>query len=233
MCPSIGIGIRINKSFQPYWTPRELTDGNTVAWYDSQDLSTITKDAGTGEVSLWKDKLLSGHDLICNDATAKPIWSLDGILFDGINDYLRTVSFVFEQPEFIYILLKQKTFIQNSYILDGNDGDSGGLYQNWASPMIRLIAGTFSQPSSDLLMNTWGIVRILFNHDVVGGSKLQVNENVATVGDFGVNNMNGFVIGGHWNAGNWANIEVKEIILRKSADNPEIEQIIYDYLKKK
>jgi hypothetical protein len=36
-------------------------DGNTVAWFDSQDLTTITKDE-SDKVSLWKDKLLQVSD---------------------------------------------------------------------------------------------------------------------------------------------------------------------------
>jgi len=39
-----------------------LQDGNTVGWYIASDLSTITKD-GSNKVSVWADKLASGHNL--------------------------------------------------------------------------------------------------------------------------------------------------------------------------
>src|ERR1035437_6234377 len=99
--------------------PTVLTDGNTVAWYDFNQLSTVTKDGGTGEVSRWNDYLGSGHDLLQSVATRYPIWSSDGITFDGSNDYMRAVDFTLNQPEFIYIVFKNVSWSGTHYIFDG------------------------------------------------------------------------------------------------------------------
>src|ERR1035437_7652790 len=83
--------------------PSILTDGNTVAWYDFNQASTITKDA-SNNVSRWNDYLGSGHDLIQATTANKPVWSANGILSDGVTKIMKTATFTYNQPEFIYIV---------------------------------------------------------------------------------------------------------------------------------
>ena len=49
----------------------------------------------------------------------------------------------------------------------------------------------------------------------------------------GVQNAGGFTLGSSYVPGNYSNIQVKEIILRKIADAAGDEQDIYDYLANK
>lgn len=208
-----------------------LNDGNTVAWYDGSELSTITKDVTTSEVSRWKDKLLSGRDLLQSVATKYPIYSSDGILFDGSNDYMKAAGFTFIQPEFIYIVVKQLTWTLNDIFFDGNTTVTGMIRDRTGTPKIEAYAGAYSADNSDLALNTWKIIRCLFNG---ASSKLQVGESAAITGSFGAQNMNGFTLGANGNTTQgWANIQVKEVILRKIADEEKDEKIIYNYLKNK
>lgn len=204
---------------------------NTVAWYIADDLTTITKDAGTGEVSLWKDKLNSGHDLVQNTATKLPIWSANGILFDGINDALKTAAFTYGQPEFIYMVVKQITWAGGTFF-DGYYAAGGMIQQYPSSPGIVAYANGGDYPTNwNLTMNTWSIVRLLFNY---GSSKLQVNAGTAVTGYFGPNDISGITLGGLGSGtSDYCNVEFKEVICRNKVDSSDDETAIYNYLKNK
>jgi hypothetical protein len=225
-----GLSMTLNRVFAEDF----LRDGETTAWYDSQDLTTITKDAGTGEVSLWKDKLLSGNDLVQAVATRYPIWSTAGITFDGLNDYLQG-TFTLEQPEQIYVVLKQLTFANSSRIFDGIGGNNGTLsqYNAGVPPALSVYCGTaWSTTNTNLDINILGIIRILFNG---AGSKLQINATAATTGNFGDLDMGGLTLGGRGDIptiGN-SNFIISEMIIRKVADSAGNEAAIYAYLKAK
>ena len=207
--------------------PLVVYDGNTVGWYDYNDLTTITKD-GANRVSVWADKLGSGHDLLQVNGADQPLWSLaNGVLFDGVSEYMKA-AFAYIQPEFIYFVGRQVTWTINDYIFDGNTIIKGVLTQAVATPQIRTYAGTNSALDANLAVNTFGIVRVLFNGL---NSSLQVNENAAWNGNSGASDMNGFTLGASGNNLAFSNIEVKEIPLRRTADNAATQTIIYDYLE--
>ena len=233
------IGLKISKGLfiekgllkNPYSFPAIIEDGNTVAWYLSDDLSTITKD-GSDLVSVWADKLGSGHDLIQNTGINQPLWVLnDGILFDGIAQFMKTATFTFNQPEMIYIVFRQITWTNDDRVFDGDTTNSAAVYQSGTLPDVKLYAGSTSGANSDLIMGVFGIARVLFNG---ANSSFQINETPQIVGNFGLSNMGGFTLGSR-GAHNieWSNIQVKEIILRKIADSAQDEQDIYDYLAAK
>jgi len=84
--------------------------------------------------------------------------------------------------------------------------------------------------NNDLSVNTWGIVRILFNG---ASSELIINGGSATTGDFGSDDMGGIILGAQQSGAGWGNVEFKEIIIRKIADTPTNETAILDYLNTK
>jgi len=141
---------------------------------------------------------------------------------------MKCLGFIWNQPEFIYIVFRQVTWAANAFIFDGNATNTGVLQQIVLTPNLSAYAGIASAVNTNLAINTWGIVRVLFNGAT---SKLQVNATAATTGNFGAIDMNGFTLGRPGNtASNYSNIEVKEIIGRSSAVG---EAAIYAYLKAK
>jgi len=210
--------------------PAILKDGNTVAWYDSSNIATVIKD-GSNFVSRWNDKLGSGHDLIQATGASQPLWGASGITFDGINDYLKTTSFTFNQPEFMYLVLKMPIWRHNSFIMDGYINNTGALYEYTTSPNIESYVGNApALGNSNLIPGAFGIIRFLL-YGV--NSKLKINKTAATTGNPGVNNMSGITIGCAGNTSAFANIVVKEMIFRKVSDTVTNEGIIYNYLEKK
>jgi hypothetical protein len=213
------------------WTVGEIIirSGNTVAWYDSADLTTVTKD-GSNLVSRWNDKLASGHDLIQATATNQPLWSSDGILFDGSDNYMRTATFSLVKPEFIYIVFKLLVWqAGNRRVFDGFT-DGGGALVIHTSPNMYGYAGSWSTPNTGLPVGIFCIVRILFNGV---SSKLIVNATTPISDNFGSNDMAGFILGAEGNITSYSNIQVKEIICRNVSDSSGDEAAIYAYLKAK
>jgi len=160
----------------------------------------------------------------------RPLWSADGIAFDGTNDFLKTSPFSLAQPEMIYAVMKQVTWTKDDYLFDGNATNGGKLTQDTATPKIGIYSGAYLTGNANLAVNTWGIVRALFSG---ASSSLQVNETAALTGNAGTAYMGGFTIGAR-GAGDasFGRITAKEIIIRK-AYNAADDAILYAYLKAK
>ena len=205
--------------------------GNTVAWYDSTDLTTITKDGGN-LVSSWRDKLLSGHDLTQGGYDIiKPVYSSNGLLFDGTYDFMFTGALTLNQPAFIYMVIKQVTWTSSDYIFNFGWVDNCIMCQLDATPGLRAYAGTFSSQNSGLSVNAFGILRILFNG---ASSKLIVNDLTPIIWNAGANNLGALTLGSQTGGVYFnSNIQVKEIILRNISDSEGDEAAIYAYLKNK
>ena len=203
-------------------------DTNTVAWYDTQDLSTVTKNAGQ-ETSLLIDKLLSGHDLYQVGAGTYPLWSTLGLLFDGSNDFLYTGAFStpYEQPEQIYLVIKRITWGAGNYMIDGATASTGGVYDSNATPNIAAYAGLASG-NTPMPLDQYVIIRVLFNGL---DSKLQVDAATVITGNFSASDMGGITIGrpiGY--AGDSSNMQFMEGIFRKVVDDVPTENAIFNYL---
>jgi len=209
--------------------PLVIYDGNTVGWFDHDDLTTITKD-GANRVSVWADKLGSGHDLLQANGADQPLWSLaDGVLFDGVSDYMKTLTFPYIQPEFIYFVGRQVTWTITDIIFDGNSPTQRmAFYQHSTTPGVKLYAGTISSGNINLAVNTWGIARMLFSGI---NSSIQINETAPVISSAGLHNGDGFVLGAAHNGATQSNIEVKEILLRRTVALAPEQTIIYNYLK--
>ena len=209
--------------------PSVLDDGNTVAWYDY--LKLVTKD-GSDFVSVWGDQSGLSHDLLQAVGTNQPKWfSINGILFDGIDNFLKTAAFALIQPEMIYIVFKQLTWTNDDRIFDGNAVNSGLMRQTGASPGLGLFAGSVGPSNVNLILDTYGIARVLFNGV---SSKFIINETTPIIGDAGSSDMGGFTLGARGDGtATYGNIQVKEVIIRKVADAAQDEADIYSYLSTK
>jgi len=208
-----------------------INDGNTKGWYISDSTATITKD-GTDSTSVWADYLGSGRDLLAADNTkAQPIWSATGILFNGTTNFLHANAFTFNQPCFFYLVMKHITWTSAEIIFDGNVTGRTRLYQYDSTPELVASADSPTTPNDNLVLDTWGIVRVLFN----GASSIfQINATSATTGDFGARNAEGFTLGYRPDTQDrFGNFEVTEIILRNYADSDADQTLIVNYLNAK
>ena len=223
--------ITFGKTGETATVTNNVAIANTVGWYVSGDGSDtyVTKD-GSDFVSVWKDLSGSSHPLNQATGTNQPKWESDGILFDGVDNFLKAGPFTCNQPIFIYLVFKQIIWNHRNQIFDGNTPDNVTLYQYTSAPSIMAYAGGTVILNGNLAINTFGVVRILYNGV---SSKLIVDDTVPTLGNFGSNSLNGFTLGRGGGVVNFSNIKVKEIIIRSADDDAATEASIYAYLKNK
>jgi hypothetical protein len=208
--------------------PACLDDANHW-WYDATDLTTITKD-GSNLVSVWAAKggAATGKNLLQATGTKQPLWVTPGtIRFDGVDNFLKSAAFTWNQPCFIYMIVKQITWVQYDTLIDGDISFTLCLRQRTTTPTIALRSPNYACLNSDLTLNNWGIIRILLNG---ASSKIQVDGNAATTGNPGTNSPLGFTVGAV-GAGNdnFSNIEVKDIVC-VDIDDAANETEIYNWL---
>lgn len=173
---------------------------------------------------------ITGNHLIQATGANQPLQQSTGILFDGVNDYLKTLVFLYNQPCFIYMVFRQVTWASPDQIFDGNGSISCLVIQSTSapSPNLEFYGGILLGNNANLPVNTFGIMRVLFNGV---NSFLRINNTAPLNGNAGNNNMTGFTLASLGNfTARFSNIEVKEIILRKVADSAAVQNQIYNYL---
>jgi hypothetical protein len=203
--------------------------GNTVAWYDFTDATTLTDDGG-GRISSWRDKLMSGHDLTAA-VGARPTLTANGVLFDGAANFMKTAGFVYDQPAMAYIVVNSVTWISAAQFFDGNANYSFAPNEQGASPQISLYCGVTLVPNMNIPINGLCILRFLGNG---ANSKMQLNNNIATIGDAGTSDPGGITLGSKGDGtGAFGNMNFREAIFRNVVDSAPDEAAIYAYLKAK
>ena len=206
--------------------PNVLDDGNTDGWYDyKRELTLIS---GVDGVSVWGDISGNGNDLLQADPNKQPELTEDGILFDGVDDFMKAV-YALVQPTQVYIVFKQITWLANMGIFSGT-GANLFFYQNGVTPDLKVFAGSLGGANDNAPLDTYVIARVLMNG---ASSKTIINETTPVTGNFGAADMDGITVGSRNNGGNPGHSEIKEIIVRKIADASGDEQDIYDYLSAK
>ena len=208
-----------------------LADGNTVLWVDSEE--NVTKN-GANKVSVWGDKSGQGNDLLQATGASQPLYSTNGILFDGANDFMKAIPFTLVQPEMVYIVFKQVTWSYTTRVFDGGSTNAMVLSQRPTSPDLNIQVGGYSSSLSldntNLSVNTFGIARCLY--DGVN-SKFIIDDTTPVTGSVSTLSAGGFSLGARGSNALHSNIEVKEVIIRKVADSAEDEALIYQYLSNK
>lgn len=212
-----------------------INDGNTVAWYLADDITTITKNE-SNLVTAWNDKLGSGHNLIGGadyPPAYCPIWSSTGITFDGAQNYMETAGFTLNQPEFVYMVVKVfSTSPEYGVIFNGIGGGIGLIYlYDISESGARVKAqAQFEMVSAGISTNSFIIIRALYNGV---SSKVIINGGTPVIGNVGTGNMGGFALGSRSQDDGPSYVQVKEIILRDVSDSSGDETLIYNYLKAK
>ena len=226
-----------------HWTsypPVILYDTNTIAWYDSTVVSSITKD-GSNRVSAWADKLGSGHNLLQATGSNQPLYTTNGIDFNLYGGYANTnlhADFTYSQPNCIYSVLqvpalnqwwynifgkRNATSYMGPFLANGPDGTTG----------LRIKAykdgggGTVYSPTVDITYGQYYVIRTTFSSTCA----LQVNAGSTVTVDSNNLPFNGIDIGN--SDYGTQRIILKEMICRTISDTTTNSDLIYAYLKAK
>jgi len=202
---------------------------NTVGSFDHE--IGVTKNE-SNHVSVWADELeQAGSNFVTVGGT--PIHSDDGILFDGVNDMLKTAAIAaLDQPTTVYIVVKQITWTIVDKLFDGVANDRGWLGQSTVTPSLRIYAGTTESSNYLYLpLDTWAIVRVCFNG---AASYIRVNNENKLVASIGTNNLGGFTIGARGDGlSAFSHCQYKKIVLRDVAESAELDYQIHYHLRRK
>lgn len=204
--------------------PEPITALTPAAWYRYGIGITVN---GQG-VSSWADQSGNGRDLLQGtDGARPPLQADNSILFNGTDEFL-AAAFTLNQPESVYILFNPVSFTANDRILDGATLNTGGVIQTTSTPTLRLNAGTNTAGFSGPAVGVYGVVAAVFN----GASSVQqFNNNTPVVADAGLGNMGGLTLGANGVAvGNYANIQVKEVIVFAAAHDAATRATVITYL---
>lgn len=208
--------------------------GNLAGWWTADYGITI----GTG-VSSWLDRSGNGRTLSQGTGSKQPAFGstgpngLPGLTFDGVDDLLATGSFTLNQPETVYMIVKQVTWTNDDYFVDGNTNNGLVIYQDTATPRINQYAGAVGGTNSNLAVNTWGVVCAVFNN---ASSLSRVNNTSDVTGTVGTNNAGGVVAGADGPAGannKHSNIILSELLVYSAAHNSTQRSTVVNYLMKR
>ena len=196
---------------------------NLEAWYRFNVGITVV---GAG-ADTWADQSGNARDLRQVTDTKRPSEESDGsLLADGVDNSM-TVAFTLKQPTSIYCLGRMVTHSAAGYFWDGSFVNSGGLQTTAPSPTILMSAGGFVPTTTDLAVNTYGVV--ICGYDGANGS-IQVNKNSATTGDVGTNDMDGFELATRGDNSSFGNIQYKEIVIYSDIKDAAAQLQVINYL---
>lgn len=209
-----------------------LNDGNTVAWFDAEASDTITKDE-SNRVSLWKDKLLSGRDLVQVDTDKMPVQGYAGtrtsMYFEGTDEYMRLTATV-AQPFKIYMVYRHHGAITESGIFNSVTPDANIRFQA-KDGVYKILGGTGWGATYPLpQQQCYNIVSILFAGT---SSVISINDIAGTPASGGVKGFTAIDFGGSSALGTYEPLDIDEIIIRKVNDSAEVSTAIYNYLRVK
>lgn len=190
------------------WTPADIT---TALWYDASDSSTITESSGS--VSQWDDKSGGSKNLVqalggsqpTTDLVAAELNGLNTIRFDGTESMAESTKT--NTTPFTRFLVYRDRAADGTIIYSAQSGNAFNLYV----PSGVLAANNGTDLSSGINPTS---AQEIISAVTFGGvsSEIFVDGDSKATGTTGTNSETGFTIGGWYNGGANADIDVAEII---------------------
>ena len=205
-----------------------IITANSVFDFDA-DLGVTVEN--TDRVINWADQLVNVGDLLRGTGSSRrPVLITNGnpasdgnaIEFDGTDDGLVVVGgFTWNQPETLYLVMKQITWVSARSILAGFTSNTMVFAQKTSTPNLRIYAGTELGLNGDLAVDTWGIVCLVYNGV---NSSIRINNNTKLAGDAGTANASGLMLGLNAVSVAASNIRVARILGYDTAAHSDAEQ---------
>ena len=214
--------------------PSFLTsDGYTTGWFDYAEAGkvTTTEYEGLYYVTQWIDRR-AATPILTGYSNEEPTLHADGIWVKDLayGNVMMQGAFTLIQPTTLYIVVKQIDWVSVNTLMDGYNAD-GRLRQNNTEPGLMASAGHYSTQNDNLAMNTWGIIRIVFNDTA---STFQINNTAEINFDAGPANMGGITIGNVRGGGLPVESYWKEVICRSGVEDTDANWTdVFNYLNAK
>lgn len=234
-----GGGVPINPDARTF-IDRVIADGGTVE--DISFLNSFVKNAKAN--NYWSDIVAAYSPSwgVKGTTTASSLYSITGVAtdllqaaatnrptisaadlagksrltFDGIDNFMKTPAFTFNQPETVVIGGYQAvTWGNNKDVFDGDTILKMQLRQQTTSPLMDMYAGTFGPAPANVTIGSDFHIRALFNGV---SSVFQRDAETANTGNVGASNAGGFTLGATGDgASKFGNIKIGMVVLLSSA----------------
>jgi len=213
----------LNDMWLDYWDFFPNDFPNLIQWNRFNQGITVT---GSG-VSQWDDQSGQGnHYLQGVDANRMTLQGNGALLGNGVDQFIKTAGYTLPQPATVFLRFKQLSWVANDRVFDG--AIQTVLAQVGSSPQLQIFAGVgFVPMSPSLPLNTLGTVVIVFNG---AASQIQLENNAPTVGDAGVQVLNGTTLGATASGTQNSNIEVWEQVIYSDVKTQTEIQRVVNYL---
>ncbi len=157
-------------------------DGNLLAWYDGDTLTT-------DPANTWSDRSGNGYNLTLFNAPTivnNAINSHDALQFDGVNQYTqRNITPNQVQPYSNYLVFKQITAVNGAILW--SSGNTTFIQSN-SAPNINMYNGLGINSNPDMVVNNYNIMTTIANGI---NSEIRTLLNVSVIGNAGGNGLTG------------------------------------------
>lgn len=174
----------------------------------------------------------TGETWTVNSSGGKPaqIVGRSSVLFDGVDDFLKTAAFTLNQPETVYVAMRQITWSNLEGIVDGDAGGTFLLQQGVSTPNLYMYAGSNLGGNPDLVLGRFGVVTAIASGS---SSVLQVNRGAPLLGNAGALNMGGVTLGASGAGTGNPNIQVSAVAIFAAAHDARTRARVINYLVSK
>lgn len=218
----IGSGLKQN------W-PEILNDGNTVAWFDFTDESTITLKPEHSLITDVVDKIGKSIKLSQAEDTSKMPYNGNAVSSSATKYTNNTI--LLTQPFVIYISFKIDEIYTNSTLFAANDAvNRSAVFRRDATSVTNytMTAGINTNTSVEIILGEYCVMKVVFDG---ANSILKLNDIVSNLLSPGTNGLNGFAINTFPGVASGMNGAYREIIIRRIVDSESNDVIIYNYIK--
>lgn len=200
-----------------------------------QDSAGSTAASADGDpVGRWTDQSGNARNLLQTGSTKRPLLKT-GVLAsgkpvirgDGVDDLLKA-TFTLNQPEHVFIVLRQATWTANDRVFGGSAANTMTFYQKGASPTLGTYAGAFGPETASLAVGTAGVLSILYNG---ASSELRLNGGAAVTGDVGAGNAGAVTLFGEGDDTLWSNVDIGQFLVYNTALSTADREDVEAYLK--
>lgn len=221
----------------PYTFSSILKDGNTVYWIEPKNSSYVTKDVNNIVSSV--QGLDGTPNFLQSTLANRPLYTSEGLVFDGVNDYLTGTHPTYQNSGAmsVYIKLKINTWSSGRYLFSSGTWFYPALLMYNTSAQIYALESSFGssnvQVSSiylDSNIGSWLNLKYIQPAGARGFFSINgVNSN--TFNNTSEGTSNSFIIANNtFGANRQANIVVAALIVRKTVDTPENQIAISNYI---
>lgn len=131
------------------------------------------------------------------------------LVFDGVDDYMKTATFPFVQPETVMGVFEQVSWTRYNVVLGAYTPDTSYIYQNSSTPDLSQYAGGVASQNNEATLGAAHLLTTIFNG---ASSSIRVNASTPTSGDAGTAGLNGIQLPGN-GVGLFANIRTGDLFL--------------------